>query len=67
MERLLVIFQWKSLDQPNIYLTEEHESLRRVVLRMTLVQGVLEIPCLVKVYMPRTVKSKHHLDVREND
>ena len=38
-----------------------------VVLRILLVQGVLEIPRLVKVYMTRTVKNKHHLDVREND
>ena len=29
MERLMVIFQWISLDQANIYLPEERESLRR--------------------------------------
>ena len=28
MERLLVLSQWKSLNQLNIYLTEDHESLR---------------------------------------
>ena len=27
--KIVVIFHWKSLDQPNIYLTEEQESLRR--------------------------------------
>ena len=25
----IIGLQWKSLDQPNIYLTEEHELLRR--------------------------------------
>ena len=29
MGKLLVIFQWESLTQPNIYKTEEHESLWR--------------------------------------
>ena len=52
MERLLVMIRWKSINQANIYLTEEHESLQRWHQRR------ITHPCLIKVYIPRTVKSK---------